>query len=152
MTWGVQNDEAEAHEQLDYAVKERGVNFIDTAEMYPVPNFDPQWCPGTTEEYIGNWLHKNPDLRDKVVLATKVVGRWPKSRVAARRTLPEGEADDYPDGRLDEKISLGGLRCVAPKIEDRLYRPLSGSLARSICPYLRRHRVQSRKRTRSRAN
>ncbi|CAE7641986.1 tas [Symbiodinium sp. CCMP2592] len=106
MTWGVQNDEAEAHEQLDYAVKERGVNFIDTAEMYPVPNFDPQWCPGTTEEYIGNWLHKNPDLRDKVVLATKVVGRWPKSRVAARRTLPEGEADDYPDGRLDEKSVL----------------------------------------------
>lgn len=106
MTWGVQNDEAEAHEQLDYAVKERGVNFIDTAEMYPVPNFDPQWCPGTTEEYIGNWLHKNPDLRDKVVLATKVVGCWPKSRVAARRTLPEGEADDYPDGRLDEKSVL----------------------------------------------
>ena len=37
MTWGVQNTEAEAHEQLDYAIKQRGVNFIDTAEMYPVP-------------------------------------------------------------------------------------------------------------------
>lgn len=101
MTWGVQNSEEEAHEQLDYSVKERGVNFIDTAEMYPVPNFDPKWCPGRTEEYIGSWLDKNPELRSKVVLATKVVGYWPKSRVAARRTLPEGEADSFPDGRTD---------------------------------------------------
>ena len=37
MTWGVQNTESEAHEQLDYAIKERGINFIDTAELYPVP-------------------------------------------------------------------------------------------------------------------
>jgi len=101
MTWGVQNNEEEAHEQLDYAVKERGVNFIDTAEMYPVPNFDPKWCPGRTEEYIGSWLEKNPSLRSKVVLATKVVGYWPKSRAAARRNLPEGDPDNFPDGRTD---------------------------------------------------
>jgi aryl-alcohol dehydrogenase-like predicted oxidoreductase len=37
MTWGIQNSEAEAHAQMDYAVKERGINFVDTAEMYPVP-------------------------------------------------------------------------------------------------------------------
>ncbi len=37
MTWGVQNTEEDAHAQLDYAVKERGVNFIDTAEIYPIP-------------------------------------------------------------------------------------------------------------------
>ena len=59
MTWGVQNTEAEAHEQLDYAIKDRGVNFIDTAEMYPSSSA-PGWRPGRTEEYIGTWLAKNP--------------------------------------------------------------------------------------------
>jgi len=54
MTWGVQNSEAEAHAQLDYAVG-RGVNFIDTAEMYPVPSSAPGWKPGRTEEIIGTW-------------------------------------------------------------------------------------------------
>ena len=52
MTWGMQNSEKEAHAQLDYAIKERGVNFIDTAEMYPVPSSAPGWAPGRTEEYI----------------------------------------------------------------------------------------------------
>ncbi|CAJ1443449.1 unnamed protein product [Effrenium voratum] len=103
MTWGVQNSEKEAHEQLDYAVKERGVNFIDTAEMYPVPNFDPKWCPGRTEEYIGSWVKQNAEWRDKVVLASKVVGFWPKSRAAARRELPEGDPESFPDGRTDAK-------------------------------------------------
>lgn len=42
------------------------MNFIDTAEMYPVPNFDPKWCPGRTEEYIGSWLEANPEWRSKV--------------------------------------------------------------------------------------
>ena len=54
MTWGIQNREEEAHAQLDYAL-ERGVNFIDTAEMYPVPNYDPKWCPGlVTSGYVCN--------------------------------------------------------------------------------------------------
>ena len=70
MTFGEQNSEAEAHSQLDLAY-ERGVNFIDTAEMYPVPpKPDTQ---GVTESYIGNWLKKS-GKRDKVVLATKVAG------------------------------------------------------------------------------
>ncbi|MCW8962223.1 MAG: NADP(H)-dependent aldo-keto reductase [Gammaproteobacteria bacterium] len=69
MTWGEQNSETEAHEQLDYAV-ERGINFVDTAEMYPVPpNTQTQ---GLTETYIGNWLAKGN--RDKVVLASKITG------------------------------------------------------------------------------
>jgi aryl-alcohol dehydrogenase-like predicted oxidoreductase len=71
MTWGEQNSEAEAHTQLDYAL-EKGVNFIDAAEMYPVPpRLETQ---GLTEEYIGNWL-KQGGNRDKVVLASKVTGR-----------------------------------------------------------------------------
>ncbi len=68
MTWGEQNTEAEAHEQLDYAV-DAGINFIDTAEMYPVaPKAETQ---GLTESYIGSWLAKRQD-RDKLIIASKV--------------------------------------------------------------------------------
>lgn len=70
MTFGEQNTEAEAHSQLDYAL-ERGINFIDAAEMYPVmPRAETQ---GRTESYIGTWLKKS-GKRDKVVLATKAAG------------------------------------------------------------------------------
>ena len=71
MTWGEQNTEAEAFEQLDYAL-EQGVNFIDCAEMYPVPP-RPE-TQGRTEAYIGNWLMARGN-RDRVILATKVTGR-----------------------------------------------------------------------------
>ncbi|KHA60904.1 aldo/keto reductase [Vibrio variabilis] len=70
MTFGVQNSEQDAFRQLDFAL-ERGVNFIDTAEMYPVPP-SPQ-TQGATEQHIGNWL-KHSGKREKVVLATKVAG------------------------------------------------------------------------------
>jgi aryl-alcohol dehydrogenase-like predicted oxidoreductase len=70
MTFGEQNTENQAHEQLDYAF-ERGINFIDTAEMYPVkPSAETQ---GKTEQYIGTWL-KNSGKRQELVLATKVAG------------------------------------------------------------------------------
>ena len=71
MTYGEQNSETEAFEQLDYAV-DQGVNFIDCAEMYPVPP-RPE-TQGRTEAYIGNWLAARGN-RDKVVLASKVAGR-----------------------------------------------------------------------------
>ncbi len=71
MTWGQQNTEAEAHAQLDFAL-DKGINFIDTAEMYPVPP-RPE-TQGRTEAYIGTWLAKRPAVRDKIVLATKVAG------------------------------------------------------------------------------
>ncbi len=70
MTFGEQNTEQEAFSQLDYAL-ERGVNFIDTAEMYPVP--PKANTQGLTEQYIGNWLAKS-GKREKIVLATKVAG------------------------------------------------------------------------------
>ena len=70
MTWGEQNSEQEAHEQIDYALSQ-GVNLIDTAEMYPVP---PQASTqGKTEEYIGTWLAKTGRRQD-IVLATKAAG------------------------------------------------------------------------------
>ena len=69
MNWGQQNTEAQAHEQLDYAVKERGLNFIDTAEMYPIP--PDRSKQGLTERYIGTWLAKNGG-RDKLLIASKI--------------------------------------------------------------------------------
>ena len=72
MTWGVQNSEADAHAQLDRAVDHFGVNFIDTAEGYPVPP-TPE-TSGRTEAYLGTWLAKRPAQRAKLVIATKVVG------------------------------------------------------------------------------
>lgn len=70
MTFGQQNTEAEAHEQLDYAVSQ-GVNFIDTAEMYPVPPMAE--TQGRTEQYIGSWLKARAN-REKLIIATKVAG------------------------------------------------------------------------------
>ena len=67
MTWGLQNTQAEAFEQMDYAL-ERGVQFWDTAEMYAVPPTPETY--GTTETIIGNWF-KDSYRRDEVVLATK---------------------------------------------------------------------------------
>lgn len=75
MTWGQQNTEAEAHAQMDAAL-DAGVNFFDTAEMYPVPIRGE--TQGRTEAYIGSWLQSRK-CRDKVVLATKVAG--PAARI-----------------------------------------------------------------------
>lgn len=70
MTWGEQNTEAEAHAQLDYAT-DQGINFIDAAEMYPVP--PRQETQGLTETYLGNWLAQR-GRRDELVIASKVAG------------------------------------------------------------------------------
>ena len=70
MTYGEQNNEKEAHEQLDYSLSE-GINFIDTAEMYAIPPREE--TQGITEQIIGNWLSKRKD-REKIILATKVAG------------------------------------------------------------------------------
>jgi len=70
MTWGEQNSEADAHEQLDFALS-RGVNLVDTAEMYPVPP-KPE-TQGRTETYIGTWLAKTGRRKD-IVLASKAAG------------------------------------------------------------------------------
>ncbi len=70
MTWGEQNTEQEAFEQLDYATGE-GINFIDAAEMYPVP--PKAESQGLTEQYLGNWLARR-GRRDDLVIASKVAG------------------------------------------------------------------------------
>jgi aryl-alcohol dehydrogenase-like predicted oxidoreductase len=71
MTWGLQNSQQEADQQIDYALAQ-GINFIDTAEMYPVPPSGERH--GDTERYIGNWLAANPKRRKEIILASKIAG------------------------------------------------------------------------------
>lgn len=92
MTWGEQNTEAEAHAQLNYAL-DRGINFIDAAEMYPVP--PRAETQGRTESYIGTWLKTRKD-RDKIILATKVAGRGGG---------PRGEFDWLRDDKQPPNLS-----------------------------------------------
>ncbi|GAB4365170.1 MAG: NADP(H)-dependent aldo-keto reductase [Kiloniellaceae bacterium] len=73
MTWGQQNTQDEGFRQMDYAF-EQGVNFIDTAEMYPIATRAETY--GRTEEIIGNWMAARGN-RDKVIVATKIVGPNP---------------------------------------------------------------------------
>ena len=70
MTWGTQNTEKDAFEQMDYAVS-KGINFFDTAEIYSVPPTSESY--GKTEVMIGNWLEKRKN-RNKIILASKVAG------------------------------------------------------------------------------
>ncbi|MFN0316703.1 MAG: aldo/keto reductase [Burkholderiales bacterium] len=106
MTWGEQNSEAQAHAQLDYAVAQ-GINFIDTAEMYPVPpNGRTQ---GRTETYLGTWLARHP--RDGLVIATKLAGPGRRDWIRNGRTdlTPAviAEAVDTSLARLQiERIDL----------------------------------------------
>ena len=70
MTWGTQNSEEDAFEQMDYSVS-KGINFFDTAEIYSVPPTAESY--GKTEEMIGNWFEKRKN-REKIILASKIAG------------------------------------------------------------------------------
>jgi aryl-alcohol dehydrogenase-like predicted oxidoreductase len=100
MTWGEQNSEAEGHAQMDYA-RDRGINFFDTAELYPIPpKADTQ---GATERIIGTWL-KARGQRDQVVIASKVVGRsqmtWHRSSHVDLCRLDQKAIDEAVEGSL----------------------------------------------------
>ncbi|MBP9757561.1 MAG: aldo/keto reductase [Candidatus Pacebacteria bacterium] len=86
MNWGTFNTEPEAHEQLDYAISQ-GVNFIDTAEMYPIP--PKKELQGLTEMYVGAWLKKQK--RDSLIVASKVAA----SSNIQTRYVPEGGRTIY---------------------------------------------------------
>lgn len=100
MTWGQQNTEAEGHAQMDFAL-DRGVNFFDTAELYAIPP-KPE-TQGATEEIIGSWF-KARGNRDKVILASKVVGRsqmtWHRSRDVDLCRLDKPSIDEAVEGSL----------------------------------------------------
>lgn len=93
MTWGEQNTEAEGHQQIELAL-DKGVNFLDTAEMYAVPA-RPE-TQGKTEEIIGTWLNKTK-RRDEIVLASKIAG--PGEQVAHIR-----ENLDYSKEALEDAL------------------------------------------------
>ncbi len=114
MTFGEQNSEADAHQQLDYAVA-NGINLIDVAEMYPVPP-RPE-TQGLTETYVGNWLAKRGN-REKLVLASKVSG-------PARNN----DSSIRPNHVLDRKNIREALHASLEAAADRLSRFISGSLA-----------------------
>eukprot|EP00522_Entomoneis_paludosa_P018088 CAMPEP_0172443206 /NCGR_PEP_ID=MMETSP1065-20121228/3508_1 /TAXON_ID=265537 /ORGANISM="Amphiprora paludosa, Strain CCMP125" /LENGTH=417 /DNA_ID=CAMNT_0013193359 /DNA_START=24 /DNA_END=1277 /DNA_ORIENTATION=+ len=104
MTFGVQNNREDAFEQMDYA-RSKGVNFIDTAELYPVPLTAPEWKAGATEDIVGKYLkHIGSSERDGLVVATKISGYFSNSPVAAARYETLGrsmEGQESIDGRLD---------------------------------------------------
>jgi aryl-alcohol dehydrogenase-like predicted oxidoreductase len=95
MTFGEQNTQEEAFEQLDYA-KEQGVNFIDTAEMYSVPG-RPETM-GSTETIIGNWLQSRGN-RDNMIVATKAVGAGVKY-IRNGPNFSAGQLQEALDGSL----------------------------------------------------
>jgi len=108
MTWGQQNTEEQAHEQLDFATGQ-GINFIDTTEIYPIP--PEREKQGRTETYIGTWLAKR-GKRDDLVIASKVSGRIQAGSIAHRdasggltrdniRAAVEGSLTRLQTGYLD---------------------------------------------------
>ncbi|KAK9802628.1 hypothetical protein WJX73_006861 [Symbiochloris irregularis] len=99
MTWGQQNTEQDAHRQLGYAL-DGGVNFIDTAEMYPVPTKED--TQGRTDRYIGSWM--KGQRRDDIVLATKVTGYGNKYMMKKRKEDTDSdETEDFEVTRLSAK-------------------------------------------------
>ena len=97
MTWGNQNTEAEGHEQMDYAV-DQGINFFDTAELYPIPAQPERYAD--TEKIIGSWFKKSGN-RDKVVLATKIVGKAKFSKFIRTTGITRDSIIEAVDGSLE---------------------------------------------------
>jgi aryl-alcohol dehydrogenase-like predicted oxidoreductase len=101
MTFGVQNSASDAFAQMEYA-RSVGCNFIDTAELYPVPLTAPEYRAGATEEILGQYISQiGSSQRDELVIATKIAGYFPNSPVAAARSYPDKPFDPAPDCRLD---------------------------------------------------
>ena len=97
MTWGRQNSQDEAFEQMNYSV-DRGVNFFDTAELYPVPASPDKYA--LTEKIIGNWFQKFKK-RDEVILATKIAGPGDYTAHIRKSGFKGSSIDDALDGSLN---------------------------------------------------
>jgi len=141
MTFGTQNNEADAHRQLDFALA-RGINFVDTAEMYSVPPNAESF--GRTETCIGNWLKRQ--ARDRIILATKISGpgrslKWIRNgdlafnrkniRAAIEGSLARLQTDYVDLYQLhwpDRNTPLFGQYRFEPE-KERAYVPLEETLA-----------------------
>jgi len=97
MTWGNQNTQEEGHEQMDFAV-DQGINFFDTAEMYPIPTHSDR--QSVTEKIIGNWFKKNGN-RDKIVLASKIVGKGEDTKFIRNTGFTPQSIRNAVDGSLE---------------------------------------------------
>lgn len=120
MTWGSQmTDEGLAHELIDMYVAAGG-NFIDTAEIYPVPS--KEGVVGTTEEIIGRWLKKT-GKRSQVVIATKVAGPCPRAFVVKNRTEPAASEAKMPNPGREDIVAAcdASLRRLQTTYIDILY-------------------------------
>ncbi|EKX34216.1 hypothetical protein GUITHDRAFT_80744 [Guillardia theta CCMP2712] len=130
MTFGQQNTEDEAVEQLNYAVHEAGINFIDTAELYPVPPSS-KTC-GSTEEIIGRWLARGgPELRKKIYLASKVSGYSNRGYLYANRKVPRQQILEACDASL-RRLQTNYLDLYQLHWPER-YTPGFGALAYQRC-------------------
>ncbi len=139
MTFGQQNTEAQAHEQLDIATG-NGINFIDTAEIYPSP-IDAK-KQGATEQYIGNWLAKT-GRRNAMVIASKVAGAgigWMRGGTRLTKTHIQKAIDESLRRLQTDRIDLYQMhwpdrntnffgRPLYAHLEDETMTPLAGSLA-----------------------
>ena len=96
MTWGTQNTEKDAFEQMDYSI-ENGINFFDTAELYSVPPNSDSF--GKTETMIGNWFEKRKN-RKKIILATKIAGPGCNWIRGGRNNFNEKTIGEAIDGSL----------------------------------------------------
>ncbi len=97
MTWGNQNTEGEGHEQMNYAV-DKGINFIDTAELYPIPAHKDRYA--ATEKIIGNWFKKNGN-REDIILASKMAGKAEMTKFIRTTGFDRDSITDAVEGSLD---------------------------------------------------
>ena len=97
MTWGRQNSDLEAYEQLDYSL-DHGVNFFDTAELYPVPATPDRYAD--TERIIGNWFSSRNN-REKIILATKIAGPGDYTAHIRKTGFKGSSIEDAVNGSLE---------------------------------------------------
>ena len=97
MTWGRQNSDSEAYEQMDYSL-DHGVNFFDTAELYPVPATPDRYAD--TERIIGNWFSSRNN-REKIILATKIAGPGDYTAHIRKTGFKGNSIEDAVNGSLE---------------------------------------------------
>ena len=97
MTWGRQNSDSEAYEQMDYSL-DHGVNFFDTAELYPVPATPDRYAD--TERIIGNWFSSRNN-REKIILATKIAGPGDYTAHIRKTGFKGSSIEDAVNGSLE---------------------------------------------------
>ena len=97
MTWGKQNSDKEAYEQMDYSL-DHGVNFFDTAELYPVPATPDKYAD--TERIIGNWFSSRNN-REKIILATKIAGPGDYTAHIRKTGFKGSSIEDAVNGSLE---------------------------------------------------